>query len=40
MCAKTTIMISKNFKENRLWLNGKEEDFDNPRLSNCIKESM
>lgn len=39
MCAKTTIMISPNFKENRIWLNGKEENFDNPRLSNCIKES-
>lgn len=39
MCAKTTIMISPNLKENRIWLNGKEENFDNPRLLNCLKES-
>lgn len=38
MCAKTTIMASSNFKENKIWLNGKEESFENPRLSNCLKE--
>ncbi|KAF5279085.1 hypothetical protein FQA39_LY05763 [Lamprigera yunnana] len=38
MCAKTTVMASPNFKENKIWLNGKEESFENPRLSNCLKE--
>ncbi|KAF5273322.1 hypothetical protein FQR65_LT04744 [Abscondita terminalis] len=38
MCAKTTIMASPDFKENKIWLNGKEESFDNPRLCNCLKE--
>lgn len=40
MCAKTTIMASPLFKENKFWLNGKEESFDNPRLENCLKECM
>lgn len=38
MCSKTTIAASPNFKENRIWLNGKEESFENPRLLNCLKE--
>lgn len=38
MCAKTTIAASPQFKENKIWLNGKEETFDNPRLLNCLKE--
>lgn len=39
MCAKTTIMASPNFKENKFWLNGKEESLtENPRLNNCLKE--
>ncbi|KAI4471290.1 diphosphomevalonate decarboxylase [Holotrichia oblita] len=38
MCAKTTIMASPNFKDNKLWLNGKEENFDAVRLQNCLKE--
>lgn len=39
MCAKTTIMASPNFLDNKLWLNGQEENFDQPRLKNCLKES-
>ncbi|GLV32099.1 Mevalonate diphosphate decarboxylase [Carabus blaptoides fortunei] len=38
MCAKTTIMASPLFKENKFWLNGKEDSFDNPRLQNCLVE--
>lgn len=38
MCAKTTVMASSNFTENKFWLNGKEEAFDNFRLQNCLKE--
>lgn len=36
--AKTTVMISPNFKEDCIWLNGKEEDIKNIRLQNCLKE--
>ncbi|KYQ59823.1 Diphosphomevalonate decarboxylase [Trachymyrmex zeteki] len=36
--AKTTVMISPDFKEDRIWLNGKEEDIKNARLQNCLKE--
>lgn len=39
MHAKTTITASSGFKENKFWLNGKEESFDNQRLDNCISES-
>ncbi|XP_071557158.1 diphosphomevalonate decarboxylase [Temnothorax nylanderi] len=35
--AKTTVMISPDFKEDRIWLNGKEEDIKNARLQNCLK---
>lgn len=38
MCAKTTVMASPNFTENKFWLNGKEESFDNRRLQSCLKE--
>lgn len=38
MCAKTTVACSKQFESNRMWLNGKEEDFNSPRLQNCIRE--
>ncbi|KAJ9597539.1 hypothetical protein L9F63_011597 [Diploptera punctata] len=38
MHAKTTVMTSPEFKEDKIWLNGKEESFDNPRLQNCLKE--
>ncbi|XP_029163993.1 diphosphomevalonate decarboxylase [Nylanderia fulva] len=36
--AKTTVMISLDFKEDHIWLNEKEEDIKNPRLQNCLKE--
>ena len=38
LCAKTTVMASPNFKEDRMWLNGKEEDIRSPRLQNCLTE--
>ncbi|KAK3865994.1 hypothetical protein Pcinc_028446 [Petrolisthes cinctipes] len=38
MCAKTTISISPTFKEDKFWLNGKEESLENPRIQNCLKE--
>lgn len=38
MSAKTTILASPELKENKFWLNGKEESFDNPRLVNCLKD--
>nr|XP_003702160.1 PREDICTED: diphosphomevalonate decarboxylase [Megachile rotundata] len=38
LCAKTTVMISPNFKNDCIWLNGKEEDIKNPRLQNCLTE--
>ncbi|KAL1518145.1 hypothetical protein ABEB36_001815 [Hypothenemus hampei] len=37
MCAKTTIMSSPNLKENKFWLNGKEQTFNSPRLNSCLK---
>ncbi|XP_029678767.1 diphosphomevalonate decarboxylase [Formica exsecta] len=36
--AKTSVMISLDFKEDHIWLNGREEDIKNPRLQNCLKE--
>lgn len=38
MHAKTTVAKSKTFKADRIWLNGKEEDINNPRLANCLRE--
>lgn len=38
MCAKTTVAISESFTTDKIWLNGKEESIDNPRLQNCLKE--
>lgn len=38
LCAKTTVMISPNFKHDRIWLNGREEDIMNIRLQNCLTE--
>ncbi|KAJ8957080.1 hypothetical protein NQ318_007293 [Aromia moschata] len=38
MRAKTTIMVSPTLQENKFWLNGKEQSFDNKRLDNCLKE--
>lgn len=38
MHAKTTVSASPSFKSDRIWLNGKEESIDNPRLVNCLRE--
>ncbi|KAF7988385.1 hypothetical protein HCN44_000958 [Aphidius gifuensis] len=38
LCAKTTVMASCNFKTDRIWLNGREESMDNPRLQNCLQQ--
>lgn len=38
LCTTTTIAGSKHFKEDRLWLNGKEESLDNPRVKTCLQE--
>ncbi|XP_047105128.1 diphosphomevalonate decarboxylase-like isoform X1 [Schistocerca piceifrons] len=38
LCAKTTIMISSEFPSDRLWLNGREENCENPRIQNCLRE--
>ncbi|XP_042294280.1 diphosphomevalonate decarboxylase isoform X3 [Sceloporus undulatus] len=34
----TTAAISRDFTEDRLWLNGKEEDIGHPRLQSCLRE--
>ncbi|XP_061132712.1 diphosphomevalonate decarboxylase [Syngnathus typhle] len=34
----TTVATSKSFEEDRLWLNGKEEDISHPRLQSCLRE--
>ncbi|XP_060110263.1 diphosphomevalonate decarboxylase [Heteronotia binoei] len=34
----TTAAISRDFKEDRLWLNGKEDDIAHPRLQSCLRE--
>lgn len=35
----TTAAISKEFTEDRIWLNGQEEDIGQPRLQACLGES-
>ncbi|XP_066250449.1 diphosphomevalonate decarboxylase [Euwallacea similis] len=37
MCTKTTVMASPSFAGDTFWLNGKEQNFDNSRLKNCLK---
>ncbi|XP_072236566.1 diphosphomevalonate decarboxylase [Leuresthes tenuis] len=34
----TTVATSRSFQEDRLWLNGKEEDITHPRLQSCLRE--
>lgn len=34
----TTIATSRSFEEDRIWLNGKEEDINQSRLQSCLKE--
>ncbi|XP_037074783.1 diphosphomevalonate decarboxylase-like [Pollicipes pollicipes] len=36
--AKTTITLSEDFTRDQIWLNGKEESIDNPRLQSCLAE--
>ena len=38
MHAKTTVCAAPDFEADRIWLNGKEESVDNPRLANCLRE--
>ncbi|UYV70358.1 MVD [Cordylochernes scorpioides] len=38
LCAITTVATSKDFKEDKMWLNGVETDINNPRIQNCLKE--
>lgn len=35
----TTAVISKDFTEDRIWLNGREEDIGQPRIQACLRES-
>lgn len=35
----TTVACSRSFQEDRIWLNGKEEDITQPRLQSCLRES-
>nr|XP_020029132.1 diphosphomevalonate decarboxylase isoform X2 [Castor canadensis] len=35
----TTAAISKDFSEDRIWLNGREEDMGQPRLQACLRET-
>ncbi|XP_058901924.1 diphosphomevalonate decarboxylase isoform X1 [Kogia breviceps] len=34
----TTAAISRDFTEDRIWLNGREEDVEQPRLQACLRE--
>ncbi|XP_046719785.1 diphosphomevalonate decarboxylase [Silurus meridionalis] len=34
----TTVACSRNFQEDRIWLNGKVEDIKQPRLQSCLRE--
>lgn len=38
MCAKTSVCVHPEFQHDEIWLNGKQESFDNKRLINCLKE--
>lgn len=35
----TTVATSRSFQEDRIWLNGKEEDITHLRLQSCLRES-
>lgn len=37
LCAKTTVAVGRNFRDDRIWLNGNEERV-NTRIQNCLKE--
>ncbi|KAL7870946.1 hypothetical protein SRHO_G00084430 [Serrasalmus rhombeus] len=34
----TTVACSRHFQEDRIWLNGKEEDINQPRIQSCLRE--
>ncbi|CAN9507020.1 unnamed protein product [Ophioblennius macclurei] len=34
----TTVATSRSFEEDRIWLNGKEEDVSHPRIQSCLRE--
>ncbi|KAF5889886.1 diphosphomevalonate decarboxylase, partial [Clarias magur] len=34
----TTVACSRTFQEDRIWLNGREEDINQPRLQSCLQE--
>lgn len=34
----TTVACSRSFQEDRIWLNGKEENIRQPRLQSCLRE--
>lgn len=34
----TTVACSRTFEEDRIWLNGQEEDISQPRLQSCLRE--
>ncbi|XP_006008325.1 diphosphomevalonate decarboxylase [Latimeria chalumnae] len=34
----TTVVASREFKEDRIWLNGKEDNINQPRLQSCLRE--
>ncbi|XP_060585236.1 diphosphomevalonate decarboxylase-like [Ruditapes philippinarum] len=36
--AKTTICACEHFTENKIWLNGREDTFESPRIQNLLKE--
>ncbi|GAB1607285.1 diphosphomevalonate decarboxylase-like [Argonauta hians] len=36
--AKTTVAVSKDFEKSRMWLNGVEQNTDNPRVQNIIQK--
>ncbi|XP_038222372.1 diphosphomevalonate decarboxylase [Zerene cesonia] len=36
MCAKTSVCARPDFVEDKFWLNGVEQSFNNPRLINCL----
>ncbi|KAK8780929.1 hypothetical protein V5799_017731 [Amblyomma americanum] len=39
LCATTTVAVGKKFREDRIWLNGKEESMRSARLQNCLHEN-
>ncbi|KAI8790940.1 diphosphomevalonate decarboxylase [Biomphalaria glabrata] len=36
--AKTSVAVSSDFIEDKMWLNGKEQSIENPRIQNVLKE--